>query len=59
MAGKKYKPTEEERKNGWTSDTLTKYMHDRDLEQAHKVLYPEPKLPSFQNNKYNPHRWRR
>lgn len=59
MAVKLIKPTEDERKNGWTSETLTRYMKERELEQAHQVLYRKEEPPAFQNSRYNPHKWRR
>lgn len=52
-------PTEGERRNGWTSETLTRYVRAQEESAANRVLNPEPQKPRFQNSKYNPHRWRR
>lgn len=55
-------PTEDEKKNGWTAETLAKYMAERGSAQA-GVVYHDPKFrpprrPSVANGKYSPHRWR-
>lgn len=60
------KPTPEEETNGWTEETLTRYIRERDLANASTVLGdPESRFitkkqerPNKSNNKYSPHRWR-
>ena len=57
-------PTKDERRNGWTAETLTKYLAGR---RAGQTLDIDPmslqrrlaRRPQRQNSKYNPHRWRR
>lgn len=56
-------PTEEEKRNGWTAETLTAYLAERlagqtlavDPNSVHRKL---ARRPSAQNHKYRPHRWR-
>ncbi len=56
-------PTDEERRNGWTAETLTQYIADRaaaaelktDPHSLHRRL---ARRPTRQNHKYSPHRWR-
>jgi hypothetical protein len=48
-------PNADEKRNGWTAKTLTKYLDSRERD---RVLVSPPKLPDRQNHKYNPHRWR-
>ena len=55
------KPTEEEKKNGWTTQTLTKYLTERlagqsiniDINSLHRQV-----IPNEQNHKYSVKRWR-
>lgn len=61
---KEIEPTDEEKKNGWTTKTLTKYLADRmagqslsvDVNSLHRR---KARRPNSQNHKYSPHRWRR
>ena len=47
-------PTEDEKKNGWTAETLTAYVRERD-----NVDHRKPKeRPVKTNSKYSPFRWR-
>ena len=49
-------PTPSEIANGWTAESLNKYLHDRgkaQLKDASKAQELEP--PTVQNSKYNPH----
>lgn len=54
-------PTEEEKKNGWTKETLSKYLKERgafqgimaDPHSAHRKV-----IPDEQNHRYRVHRWR-
>lgn len=56
-------PTEEEKRNGWTTESLTAYLAERqagqelaiDVNSLHRRL---ARRPNQQNHKYNPHRWR-
>ena len=56
-------PTDEEKRNGWTSETLTTYLAERqagqelaiDVNSLHRRI---ARRPNQQNHKYNPHRWR-
>lgn len=60
-------PSPEEEKNGWTEETLTRYIKERALANAGVVLgdpdsrsITKPnKRPNKANNKYSPHHWRR
>ena len=57
-------PTEGERKNGWTADTLTTYLTERLAGQslaadAGSVHRRAARRPNVQNHHYRPHRWRR
>ena len=56
-------PTEDEKKNGWTAKTLTKYLAERaagqslavDVNSLHRRV---ARRPDVQNHRYRPHRWR-
>lgn len=54
------KATEAEKKNGWSDESLQKYVADREkaqLKNASKVQ--EPQRPEVQNSKYDVHKlWR-
>ena len=49
------KPTKDEEKNGWTEESLTKYLKERDEALD---IEREPPKPIEQNHRYNPKRWR-
>lgn len=56
-------PTDEERKNGWTAETLTEYLAEREAGQSLAVdvnsLHRRvARRPNEQNHRYRPHRWR-
>lgn len=53
-------PTDDERANGWTRETLTEYVLEQQRRQESVV---DPKLrpvmrPKVARSKYNPHYWR-
>ena len=56
-------PTADEAKNGWTKETLTKYLAERmagqtlavDVNSLHRRI---ARRPDIQNHRYRPHRWR-
>ena len=56
-------PTDEEKRNGWTSESLTAYLAERqagqelavDVNSLHRRL---ARRPTEQNHRYRPHRWR-
>ena len=54
--------TDEERANGWTEETLTAYIAEREKAQAGVVMfdpeYRKPQRPKWANNRYNPLHWR-
>jgi hypothetical protein len=52
--------TEEEKANGWTSETLEKYLKDREKAQSGIILFDtrQKARPRFANNLYRPLRWR-
>ena len=55
-------PSVEELRNGWTKETLTKYLVERNAIQSLKIDIHNPQRkikPSSQNHSYSPHRWRR
>ena len=56
-------PSDEERRNGWTAETLTKYLHEQTAAQALKIdplssLNRRARRPTRANNRYRPHYWR-
>jgi hypothetical protein len=54
-----YEPTKEEKRNGWTRNTLKEYILKREQEQAKFIFQKPPMRPVEQNHKYKPHKWRR
>ena len=56
-------PTDEESRNGWTTESLTKYLTERhagqtlavDVNSLHRRV---ARRPTVQNYRYRPHRWR-
>lgn len=61
-------PTEDEIRNGWTAETLTRYVRERTQSQARHagiVEYPyqqwgdrqDPNRPEVADSRYNPMRW--
>lgn len=56
-------PTDEERRNGWSADSLTAYLAERnagavvnvDQNSLHRRMAARPVV---QDHRYNPHRWR-
>jgi hypothetical protein len=60
------KPTPEEEANGWTEESLTRYIRERDLANAEVVLgdlhsrriTKNKQQPTKANNSYSPHKWR-
>ena len=52
-------PTEDEKKNGWTAESLNAYRRERARASFLKV-YEKPEFkPAVQNHTYNPLKWRR
>lgn len=55
-------PTDEEKRNGWTAETLTAYVADQEAAQS---VRSDPSsvarkvVPTRANSRYSPHRWRR
>jgi hypothetical protein len=56
---RKVPATEEEKRNGWTDESLHEYRRERERANAMAVYYKEPKRPVMQNHRYNPLKWRR
>ena len=61
--GEKIEPTEEEKKNGWTTETLTRYLTERYAAQSLVIDVKSlsrrvARRPNTQNHKYNPRKWR-
>lgn len=56
-------PTDEERQAGWTTETLTAYVKEREQAQAGIVMFNpdhrQPARPRWANNKYDPLRFGR
>lgn len=50
--------TEEEKKNGWTEESLEAYFKDREKAQSAVVLADRRQRPRFANSSYNPLQWR-
>ena len=55
-------PTPDETRNGWTAETLTRYIADAEKSQS-AVIGFDPKArpkakPRVANSKYSPFRWR-
>ncbi len=56
-------PTEEEKRNGWTTKTLTKYLAERFAAQSlhidvNSLSRKSARRPNEQNHRYNVKRWR-
>lgn len=55
--------TEEERRNGWTEESLRSYLAERERAASRLISRdPElvqPKRPTQANSKYSPFAWRR
>ena len=56
-------PNEEEKRNGWTAETLTAYVQEQTAARELKVdpmsaMNRAGRRPTRANSKYNPHRWR-
>lgn len=55
-------PTEEEIRNGWTSETLSEYLTERKASQSVSMDWGSLNrkvLPDRQNHKYNVKHWRK
>ena len=53
-------PTAEERKNGWTAETLTEYLDGRAAEKQKYMLSgarARDARPTRAQSEYNPHEW--
>jgi len=52
-------PTDDERRNGWTAETLAEYLASRQAALDVDPNSPQRRhRPEVQNHAYNPHRWR-
>ena len=51
--------TDAEIAGGWTAETLSAYLAEREQAQVETIFHPRQKRPRFANNKYNPLRSRR
>lgn len=56
-------PTDDEKRNGWTAETLTAYLAEQKAASAlridpHSAMNRAARKPVRANSKYNPHRWR-
>jgi hypothetical protein len=55
-------PTDEEKRNGWTAESLTKYLKDQERAQSERID-PHSEVrrvrPTTANGRYSPFRWRR
>ena len=56
---RKVKATEAEKRNGWTDESLNQYRRERDRASFMSVYEKPMKLPSVQNHRYSPLKWRR
>ncbi len=52
-------PTEDERRNGWTTETLTIYLAERERAQSEAFFNPPKRRPRRANSRYSPFRWRK
>lgn len=54
-------PTEDERRNGWTPESLTEYLREQRAAQSMRID-PAGEMrrqrPRAANSRYRPHRWR-
>lgn len=63
VADELIEPTDDEKRNGWTAKSLTKYLTERmagqtlavDVNSLHRRV---ARRPNEQNHKYRPTRWR-
>lgn len=56
-------PTDEEKRNGWTAESLTTYLAEREAGQSLSIDVDSlhrrsARRPTTQNHRYNPKRWR-
>ncbi len=53
-------PTEEEKRGGWTAETLTKYLAERDLARSAVISHEgDAAKPARANSRWNPFKtWR-
>lgn len=59
MAERLIEPTDEERRNGWTPETLTKYIRERESAQSKSIIDRQPAKPQVANGRYSPFNWRK
>ncbi len=54
--------TDADRANGWTEESLAAYIAEREKAQSGVIFFDpdfrEQALPTVQNYRYNPFRWR-
>ncbi len=63
MADELIEPSDDERRNGWTPQTLTTYLRSQVDAQAQRIDLQSParrraRRPTRANNNYRPLRWR-
>lgn len=56
-------PTPDELRNGWTKETLSQYLSEREAGQSlsidvNSLTRRAARRSDVQNHRYNPHRWR-
>ena len=54
-------PTDEEKRNGWTAETLTAYVHEQRAAQTVRIdpkSFSRQARPTRANSKYSPFKWR-
>lgn len=56
---RRVKVTEDEKKNGWTDESLNAYRLERERASFVMVYVKPPVKPSMQNHRYSPLKWRR
>lgn len=62
-SGPLIEPSDEEKRNGWTAETLTAYLNQQHAAQGvrvdiHSDERRQGRRPVMANNRYNPLRWR-
>lgn len=54
---RRVKATDEEKKNGWTDESLNAYRMERERASFMSVYIKPVKRPSVQNHRYSPFKW--
>jgi hypothetical protein len=58
MSVRTIEPTADERRNGWTEESLAQYRGEMQRIEREMVFTDSSKQPARANSKYRPHRWR-